>query len=242
LPTQVVRIGTNALILALWLWLYRSVFDYLAIIFSREDFRTNQIVLIGVLILLVMQIRKEGFHLQLDATPQFFRPALILVFGCSLLYLIVERFLDINTLSASLFGLASYGLLGLWMHPARWRRDFPAALLIVGILPFGEHMQTFIGYPMRLFTASIVRDGLAAAVFSSIGVETILVLENSVSQIDIPCSGVKSLWTGALFLLAATWIERRSLNLRWLGIAIILAVLLFITNLARVRTARRPGF
>lgn len=230
------QVVVNALIVGLWLWLYRSVFDYLVIIFTREDFRTNQILLAGVIVLLIVQVRQENIRLQLDATPQLFRLALTLVLGCSLLYLLVERFLDINTISASLFGLASYGLLGLWMNPAKWYRSFPAALLIVGILPFGEHLQTFIGYPMRLLTASIVRDGLASAGIASLGIDTILVFENSVAQIDIPCSGVKSLWTGALFLLAATWIEGRAINLRWFIIAAMMALGLFFANLARVST------
>jgi exosortase O len=159
---------------------------------------------------------------------------LALALGGSALYLAVERFLDINTLSASLFGLASYGLLGLWMDPRGWRRGLPAALLLIGVLPFGEHMQTFVGYPARLLTAAIVRDGLTAAGVRSLGVDTILVLENGVSQIDLPCSGVKSFWTGTLFLLAATWIDRRPLNLHWLLTALVLMAMLFLTNLVRV--------
>jgi exosortase O len=152
----------------------------------------------------------------------------------SILYLICERFLDVNTLSATLFGLASYGLLGLWLWPLSWRQGLPAALLLIGALPFGEHMQTFVGYPLRIFTAALVRDGLAAAGVTSIGIDTILVFENGVSQVDLPCSGVKSLWTGMLFLLAATWLERRPLNLRWLLLALGFAVLLIIANLMRV--------
>ena len=228
------RLAMNAAILGLWLWLYRPVFDYLTIIFSREDFRTNQIVLVGVVALIAFQMRNGRFRPRLDASPQHYLPALILVLGGSALYLVVERFLDINTLSASLFGLASYGLLGLWMRPRRWRQGLPAAVLLIGTLPFGEHIQTFIGYPMRILTANIVRDGLARAGIASIGVDTILIFENGVSQVDLPCSGVKSLWTGMLFLIAATWIERRRLNLRWVLTAFVLAGLLFVANLARV--------
>jgi exosortase/archaeosortase family protein len=55
-----------------------------------------------------------------------------------------------------------------------------------------------------------------------------------VSQVDLPCSGVKSLWTGMLFLLAATWLERRPLNLRWLLLAFSFAAFLIIANLVRV--------
>lgn len=235
-PSRAARVAVNAFICGVWLWLYRPVFDYLTVIFSREDFRTNQIVLLAVLLLIGLQWRQEQIRPQIDVPPQLYIPAIVLVLGGSFIYLLIERYLDINTLSASLFFLTGYGLLGLWMQPLRWRQGLPAALLVVGALPFGEHMQTFIGYPLRILTASIVRDGLGAAGVSSIGVDTILVFENGVSQVDLPCSGVKSLWTGGLFLIAATWIERRRLDARWLLVAIALGVLLFLTNLARVGT------
>jgi len=214
------RIGGNGLILGLWLWLYRPVFGYLGIVFSRDAFRTNQVMLVGVLVLIVWQLRRQGIGVTLDAAPGLFVPGLALALGSSALYLVVERFLDVNTLSASLFGLASYGLLGLWMGRGRWREGLPAALLLIGTLPFGEHMETFIGYPMRLLSARIVRDGLAAAGASSVGVDTILVLEDGVSHVDLPCSGVRSLWSGALFFVAATWVDGRRVNLRWLMMAL----------------------
>jgi exosortase O len=161
-------------------------------------------------------------------------PALVLILGGSTLFLVSERYLDINTLSASMFGLASYGLLGLWISPQRWLQGLPAALLLVGALPFGEHMQTFIGYPVRVLTAGLVGDGLALLGVHSINIDTILVFENGLSQVDLPCSGVKSLWTGALFLLAVTWIEQRPFNLRWLWVALIFVFLLLVNNLVRV--------
>jgi len=229
-----VRLGANAAIVGLWLWLYRPMFDYLAIIFSREDFRTNQVVLAGVIVLIGLQARKRGLRLRVDAGPQLTAPALAVALGGAAAYLAVERFLDVNTISASLFGLASYGLLGLWMEPRRWREGLPAALLLIGALPFGEHMQTFVGYPMRVLTARIVRDGLAAAGVTSVGIDTILVFENGVSQVDLPCSGVKSLWTGTLFLIAATWIERRRINPGWFLTGLAFAGLLFAANVARV--------
>ncbi len=144
----------------------------------------------------------------------------------SAFYLLSERFLDINTLSATLFGLASYGLLGLWMQPNHWRRGLPAALLLIGSLPFGEHLQTFVGYPVRILTATIVGDGLAKLGVGTVGVDTILIFENGISKIDLPCSGVKSLWSGGLFLLAATWIERRSINMHWFLIGVTFVVVL----------------
>ncbi|MGQ0600254.1 MAG: archaeosortase/exosortase family protein, partial [Anaerolineales bacterium] len=231
---SVLRGLVNAGLLGLWLWLYRPIFGYLGIIFSREDFRTNQLLLLGAVVLIALQVRDGHLRPRPAAAPQLHWPALALALGGSALFLIIERTLDVNTLSASLFGLASYGLLGLWMEPRAWRQGMPAVLLLIGALPFGEHMQTFIGYPARILTAALVRDGLAAAGIGAVGIDTILVFENGVSQVDLPCSGVKSLWTGGLFLIAATWIERRPINGRWFGIALVFAALLFVANLARV--------
>ena len=228
------RIGRNLLIAGAWIWLYWPVLDYLTLIFSREDFRTNQILLIGIITLIIMHIRQQDKRFQWDTPPQLLYWPLTIALGGSILYLLAERFLDVNTLSATLFGLSTYGLLGLWLSPTRWRQGLPAALLLIGTLPFGDHMQTFIGYPMRIITAAFVRDGLAAAGVASVGVDTILIFENGVSHVDLPCSGVKSLWTGSLFLLAATWIERRPLNIKWLLITAVSTLLFFITNIARV--------
>ncbi len=224
----------NALILILWAWLYRPIYPYLGVIFTRQEFRTNQIVLLLVLGVIFYQVRRGGFRPRPFHPPQLYPPALLLCLGASLGFLLAERFLDVNTLSATLFGLASYGLLGLWLRPLYWRRGLPAALLLVGALPFGEHMDTFIGYPVRIATARLVSSGLTHLGIPNLGVDTILIFENGVSQVDNPCSGVKSLWTGALFFLAVTWVEARPLNRRWLLSGLTFAGLLLSANLARV--------
>jgi exosortase O len=228
------QVGAILALVCAWIVLYRPVLRYLTTIFTREDFRTNQLLLLGVLVLVGLQLRRGDLRMRLDAAPQLRWPPLVLALGGSMGFLLAERFLDVNTLSAALFGLATYGLLGLWVEPVRWRKGLPVALLLIGVLPFGDHMQTFVGYPMRIATASIVRDGLAAAGVHTVGVDTILVFENGISQVDVPCSGVKSLWTGILFLLAATWIQRKPLNARWLLVAAFFAGVLFLVNLARV--------
>ncbi len=59
-------------------------------------------------------------------------------------------------------------------------------------------------------------------------------LENSIAQIDLPCSGLKSLWTGTLFLLAATWLENRLLRFRWLLVCLTNILLLIAANTGRI--------
>ncbi len=228
------QLGANALLLGLWLWLFRPALADLAALFGREDMRTNLLLLLGAAALIVQRARHAAERPRPDAPPRPAPAALLLAGGCAAGFLAAERLLDINALSVLLFGLGSYGLLGLWLRPHVWRQGFPAALLLIGALPFGDWMQVFVGYPMRVLTATLVRDGLAASGVGAVGVDTILVFENGVSQVDLPCSGVKSLWTGGLFLLAATWIERRPLRWRWLLTALLFAGLLFAANLARV--------
>ncbi len=224
----------NLLLIGAWLWLFVPLFPYLRIVFVDEDFRTSQIISLAIIVLLVRQWRsgKLPIHLRQPVRPNII-PMLLMSLGAAG-FLLTEWLLDVNTLSSTLFALGSYGLLGLWMEPQRWRRGLPAALLLVGMLPYGHHMQTFIGYPMRIATAALVRDVLAGIGVITVGVDTILVLENGVSHIDSPCSGVQSLWTGGLFLLAATWLEERRIGLRWLGVLILLVVLLFASNFVRV--------
>jgi hypothetical protein len=107
------------------------------------------------------------------------------------LFILAEQYLDITTLSAALFGLASYGLVGLWLRPAYWRLGLPAALLLVGALPFGEHMETFIGYPVRLATARIVSEAHRPGrqLGAGLSAETILVFENGISRWITPAAG-----------------------------------------------------
>ena len=233
-PQLLSGLFANVAIISLWLWLFRPVYAYLNTIFTRQEFRTNQIVLLAVLALIAIQVRRGQFKISLGELPQLYLPGLSMALAGAAAFIAAEHWLDINTLSATLFGLASYGLLGLWMEPRGWRQGLPAALLLVGVLPFGEHMDTFIGYPLRLATARMVSHGLVALGIPNLGVDTILIFENGLSQVDSPCSGVKSLWTGSLFLLAATWIERKPINKRWLLAAVGFVVMLLASNLARV--------
>lgn len=224
----------NGLILLVWLWLFRPIYPYLTTIFTRQDFRTNQIVLALLVAIFIYKAREEGLHIDFNHKPQPHRLPLLLLFSATSAFIFFERYLDINNLSAALLVIATYGLAGLYLQPRTWRSGLPIMLLLAGTLPVNHHLQTFVGYPMRLVTASIVRDMFASAAGGSLAVSTILVFENGIAHVDIPCSGVQSLWTGAMFLLLASWLERKKLGWRWLVTAVILSIALFLSNLVRI--------
>jgi exosortase O len=233
MQTERPHFSLRLLIPLLWFALHWRVYGYLVTIFSLGDFRANQIILVIGVGLILWKLKESHWQLPFTRFTNSI-PAASLVLGCAFAYLAAERWLAVNVISASLFGLGTYGILGLWLSPTRWRAGLPLALLLVLTLPFGDHLQTFLGYPLRIFTAQLVQTSLQFLHIPSLTTETILRLENSVAQIDIPCSGIKSLWTGLLFLLGVSWLERTPLNLRWLAIALVSAGLFVAANFLRV--------
>jgi exosortase O len=226
----------NILLLGAWVALYQPAIVWLADVFARPELRLNQLMIGGVLLMVGAEIRGGRLRPSLSA-PIREEPLPLAIALCgSLAFLAAERLADFNILSALAFGCATYGLLGLWMSPPRWRSGLAPAALAIGALPFDIHLQVFVGYPLRVFTANVTSAGLHALGVASASSETILVVENGLAHVDLPCSGVRSLWTGGMFLLAATWTERRPIRLGWALAAGVLVVLLVLGNIARVAT------
>jgi len=88
---RAIRAATNILILALWLWLYRPVLDYFCVIFTEDDFRTNQVLLLGVLGLIAYRIQRGGWRLRLNAAPWLHPPALALALAAAMLLAWVRK-------------------------------------------------------------------------------------------------------------------------------------------------------
>ena len=96
------RITANITLLFIWFWFYRPVYSYLRVIFTREEFRSNQVVLLLDKYSIFFAKRRAPFRPRFNELPQLYFPALALVLIGSILFLVNERFLDINTLSASI--------------------------------------------------------------------------------------------------------------------------------------------
>ena len=58
LPLNWPQLSLNATLAAAWLLLYRPVLRYLGNVATNDDFRTNQLLLLGILALLISEARR----------------------------------------------------------------------------------------------------------------------------------------------------------------------------------------
>jgi len=143
-------------------------------------------------------------------------------------------FLHYQIISATAMILAGYAILGLYLERDVWKR----CLFIVGIialsLPFAEHIQTILGFPIRLLTAKIVSFIMSLLGLASINDATIIVTENNATSIDVPCSGIKSIYSGIIVLFLILFLKRARFSWKVLIIALGYFFLLLFFNIWRV--------
>ena len=214
-----------------WLYLNRSAIHWLSTSIFDVSLFNGVILAAGALFLTFLgwQYRRS-----IELAPGLYRLPLLLLFGCGVATISTQWLVSLVQLPVGLFLLGSYGLVGLWLAPAVWRRGLPVAVAIACLLPFGVQFSTGVGTPARIFTAQIVEWILHSWQISAISAGDVIVLETGVAYVDLPCSGLKSMWTGTLFLLASTWLEGRQIGLRWVGVGLVNLGLLAIANTGRV--------
>jgi exosortase O len=214
-----------------WLYLHRSALHWFAT--SMVDISLFNGVILGAGVLLLTFL---GWHYRrsIELAPGLYRLPLLLIFGCSVATISTQWFVSFAQLPVGLFLLGSYGLAGLWLAPSIWKRGLPVGIAIACLLPFGVQFSTGVGTPARIFTAQIVESILHSWQITAISAGDVIVLETGVAYVDLPCSGLKSMWTGTLFLLASTWLEGRQIGLRWILVGLANLVFLAIANTGRV--------
>jgi exosortase O len=218
-----------------WLWLVHPSLIWIADNLTRASGRLSLVLvaaIVGLAALELHQRRQEGERLQLRLSVGLL-PTLLFCAG-GVAFVVCERWVGVNRLSLLASFVGTVGLVGLYLPQTAWRRALiPFALFFVA-LPMAEQVDLYIGFPARSLTADIVHRALSDLVRLDITAETILVFENGAAQVDLPCSGVKSLWAGAVLSLAATWLGRRRVGWQWLAVNAVFAALLLSANVARV--------
>lgn len=219
-----------------WLW---------RVPFSGEERRLNLGLLISfVALFAVRSVRAGGTRCAAamesgDPTGQgsvaHVPPIALLCFGvATLLHAMVEHALQANTLTAILAALALYGLWGCFVVPPRFAAALSSVLLLITAMPLAALAEGYVGLGARLLTAEIVQQLLTLLRIAVVPAHTILVLERGIAHIDIPCSGLRGLWSGLLGYLLLTWLERRRLGGRFLLGLLLMQGLLFAANVLRV--------
>ena len=226
------QIATSLIALS-WLVLNYSALQWLFASF-RETSAFNLIITGLVVTALLIQTIHHRRKLGLSVNARLHLAPLALMFGSEISAIGLQWLLEIPQVSVLLFAIATYGLIGLFISPKVWYKGLPAAVLAACILPFSAQFGTGLGFPVRVLTARLVEQILAYLQIAAISSHDIILLENSIAQIDLPCSGLKSLWTGTLFLLAATWLENRQIKFRWLLVCVTNILLLIMANTGRI--------
>ena len=190
---------------------------------------------VGVVALSLMRDRPiSTLQQQFLKIPRLRWVPLAVMLGSISLTIALKSWADIPQFEVALFAIGTYGLLGLFLETSAWNQGFVSAVLVACVLPFSTQFQTGLGTPARVLTAHLVERAMHLWQFSAVSANDIIVLENGIAHVDLPCSGLKSLWTGSVFLLLVTWVERRQLGLRWLIAASGTIFALFWANAMRV--------
>ncbi|HEY9602887.1 MAG TPA: exosortase O [Allocoleopsis sp.] len=240
-PVPLTSVGRGSTYILIAAWIYANS-SSLKLLFEslRQVSLLNLLLVTSIVAVLLVQVvrsrHQAGLQIRdyLDTTPVLRSYPLLLVVGSAISAIALQWLVDIEQLSILLFLVGSYGLCGLFLAPSVWRKGLPLASLVACLVAFSSQVGIGLGMPARMLTAQAVEHLLSAFHITAISSYDIIILENGIARVDVPCSGLKSLGTGTLFLLAATWIEGRHLGIRWLLVCVSNLFLLLCANTIRV--------
>lgn len=160
-------------------------------------------------------------------------PVLLAAVAAPVLGALLHQTLPLDVIGAAAAVISAWSLLGLYLPATTWRRSAPALLLALLLLPVTAHLDVLLGWPLRKLTASAAALALST-VSEPVAMETVLRVEGGIAHVDLPCAGVRSLWSGAVLLLGGTVALRRRIGPTWLLAACLGGISLVIGNIARV--------
>ena len=223
---------STCLLVATWLCVNIPSLQWLFHSFKQASHFNLILISLAIAVLLVQAVRHHRVEIYTTLT---LRPyPLLLMLGSAVSAIALQWLVDIEQISVILFALGTYGLCGLFIQPATWHKGLPAASLVACVLPFCDQFGTGLGFPVRVLTARAVEQVLSIWHIAAVSSYDIIVLENGIAHVDLPCSGLRSLWTGTLFLLGATWLEGRQIGTRWLLVWTSSLLLQVLANMVRV--------
>ena len=223
------------IVLLITAWLLGNLWTFQWWIESWQSISILNIVVLAIaaIALFLFLFRKDSSWLKLSSPKLSLYPILLILTG-DIGAIILKWSLNIPQLILLFFILGSYGLLGLFLDSNTWHKGLTIAVITACIVPFATAFNSGLGFPVRVLTAHAVAQTLSDFNLGAASSHDIIVMENGIARVDLPCSGMKSLWTGTVFLLGITYLEKRQLGFRWLLVAIANLGWLILANISRV--------
>jgi len=217
---------SNLVLLASWLALHASTFRWLGRAWLRDEGQLHLVLagLAGAWVLSRLSLAAVWSGLGRPLRPSLV--AAVLAIGPVVLARVGP---DLDTLHASLALVSAWGLYGGFVDAATWRRSAAPALLLAAVLPVTGTLDVLLGYPLRRVLA-----GVAATLTGSIDAGTVLAVDGRLAHVDLPCSGVRGLWSASVLLLGASVAWGRGLVGITVGALGLGLVLQLAQNLGRV--------
>jgi exosortase O len=219
--------------IATWLYANATSVKWLSNALSNTS-TLNLLIIVSIATGLAILTAMQRVKLEIAPVPVMRAAPLGLMGGTAIAAIALSWFIDLEQVTVLLFLLGSYGLLGLFVAPSRWQQGIPVAALIACVVPFSLQFTSGLGFTVRVLTSHIVEYVLSAQHITAISSHDIIVLENGIAHVDLPCSGLKSLWAGTLFLLLTTWLEKRKFGFKWLLVYAACLISTIAANVGRV--------
>ena len=189
-------------------------------------------------LLLLLIIATLGFtfsKLRLNTSPSTARSPLVL-FSVMAIFSAINSFtIEFYQLQVTFFLLGIYAWIGLQVSIwHKWQKALNIAILLSLAVPFYLEFSSGLGFGLRLATAYLVEQTLHVLGFHAVSSHDVIITENAIAHIDIPCSGLKSLWVGSAFYLAALVVMGIRITWSVLWKYILVMMLLLSANTFRV--------
>jgi exosortase O len=220
-----VHTAANLCLIAAWFALASPGLAWMARGLIAQEGTVHLVVAMGLLALVVSRARGSALHAL--ARPIRSSPlAWCLLLGLPLAARFAPAFNSVNGVVAIGSG---FGLLGLFVSVAAWRRCLPLAVVAATVLPVSQHLDVLLGLPLRTFIASVV-----ALLFGTVESGTILEVQGTYAHVDLPCAGVQSLWSAVVVFGIASAVWEKRVDAVWVGLLGSTWALLIAANIARV--------
>lgn len=211
------------------LFFKESLFWFYKVLIGLHDlFNTVLFVLLLFFIFKKNSLKIEYFRFNYKLPPLVI--CLLSVTG----YYLLEKYIQINILSFIVFLIYVFGFLGFYISNYRWKKLLIPFGLVLLVLPFGNLLDLYIGFPLRIASVNLVSVFFEFIGIDYLSTDTIITIENNSSQVDFSCSGIKGLWAALIFYLTNTWLKRYKVGFNWLSIGLILMLLILVLNTLRI--------